>query len=76
MAKKIRPVLMVSALTGSEKQVRWAESIRREKMAAPVNGWPVIQANRQINAWPGTAATPVPRGGLTTATNGPSGQPN
>lgn len=32
--KKIRPVLMVSALTGSEKQVRWAESIRREKMAA------------------------------------------
>lgn len=41
---------MVSALTGSEKQVRWAESIRREKMAAPVNGWPVIQANT-IDFW-------------------------
>lgn len=25
---------MVSALTGSEKQIRWAESIRKEKMAA------------------------------------------
>ena len=64
------------ALTGSENKSGGLKVSAKKRWRPLVNGWPVIPANRQINAWPGTAAMPVPRGGLTTATNGHRRRPS